>query len=263
MDELLTWLKSDQALGWVQLAGLVLARLLPLLAFSPALGGELLPARLRVALAAALGATFFCALEPTFGAVGTERWFLLALKEALIGFGLALAVQLCFQVLSAVGALFDLARGATLANLLDPLSQAQTPVLGVFLLHAFLALYFAVGGQRVVLDALARSYEAYPLGALLPVAAVGPAAAERWIALLSELFVFSLSLAAPAFALLALLDLALGLAQRFAGRLNVFALGMAVKAWLGAGLLALTVGVVLSDALDGLFETLRVFPLGP
>jgi flagellar biosynthetic protein FliR len=260
MEALLDWLRGDEARQWIQLGSLLLARALPLLVFSPAFGGDLLPARLRVVFAVALGSSFFFAFQPGFAVLSASAWLVLILKEALIGFGLAIAARICFQIVASVGAYFDLARGATLANLLDPLTHAQTPVLGTFLSQTFLALCFTAGGFGFVLDALARSYETYPMTASLPESALGAQATERWLHLFSSSFVLALELAAPAFALLALLDLTLGLAQRFAGRLNVFALGLAVRAWLGVGVLALAVGIVFSDSWAWLRDVLGTTP---
>lgn len=248
LQELIEWLSSAALERLVQLFALVTARVAPIVSLSPAFGGEALGQRLRVALIVALAAVFGLSLEPGFELHDELTLVGLLAKEALVGGSIALLVRLSFDLVAATGALVDQARGATLASVLDPLSRQQSSVLAQFLVLAFSALYFSIGGHAWVLEALARSFAAYPLNELSPAGLWDDDALLGWIALGSELVLAAVMLAAPAIAVVFLLDAALGLAQRLAPSLQVFFLGGTVKGLIGVGVLLLVAST--------LFETL-------
>ena len=65
----------------------------------------------------------------------------------------------------------------------------------------------------------------------------------------------ALLLAAPALVVMSLIDLALGLVNRYAQQLNVFSLTMAIKAWVAIWIVLLSVGVFVAVAMHRLFES--------
>lgn len=257
--ELIEWLSGGSLERFVQLFALVAARVAPLVSLSPAFGGEALPQRLRVALIVALAAVFGLALEPRFERTDELTLLGLLAKEALVGGSLALLVRLVFDLVATCGALIDLGRGATMANVLDPLSRQQSSVLAQFLVLAFSALYFSVGAHAWVLEALTRSFAAYPLNSFAPAELLGEEALRGWIALGSELMLAAVMLAAPTLAVVFLLDAALGLAQRLAPSLQVFFLGGTVKGLIGVGVLLVGASALFDTVLLRAFESLASF----
>ena len=80
-----------------------------------------------------------------------------------------------------------------------------------------------------------------------------------------ELMRISLLLAAPVLCALTLLEVGLGLINRYAPQLNVFTLSLALKSWLAILILALTVGNMAAFILNWLSDQsgfLRTLPLG-
>jgi type III secretion protein T len=61
-------------------------------------------------------------------------------------------------------------------------------------------------------------------------------------------------LAAPALVVMSLIDLSLGLINRFAQQLNVFSLTMPIKSWVGTWLVLLLLGTFLDVITRRLFE---------
>ena len=79
----------------------------------------------------------------------------------------------------------------------------------------------------------------------------------------------TLLLAAPALVVMSIVDLALGLVNRYAQQLNVFSLSMPIKAWLSLWIVLLGLGSVVQFVTDhvsanrGLLNTLqRALPPG-
>jgi len=233
-------------LGLLQIAGLIFARILPIVAFTPLFGGETIPRRMRLGI----GVLLTLALIPGFAAVPAGsldalRYAALTVKEALVGFTLAMFVLVLFETYSAFGALVDLARGATIGNILDPLTRSQQPILSVFFTQLAIVLFFAIGGHRVLLSALADSFILVrPLEAM-PGRLVGAGSTGQIVAMVGEMFLIAVRLSAPVVVVVLLLDVALGLINKAAPQIQVYFLGLTIKGSLGIFmvLLVLALGI--------------------
>ena len=137
----------------------------------------------------------------------------LCLRELLIGAALTLAAALPWAVVYSVGALVDGARvgrpGADRGLLAAPLYGSLA-----------LALFFGLGGARVVVTALAASYELLPLLAapqsLAGAGAASLVASGRSLAVLSgQLLGLALRLALPLLGAQLLAELLLALGRRY------------------------------------------------
>jgi len=223
--------------------GLVATRVFALLTFVPAFGVRSLPPPVRIALAVVLAIVLYPAVAGA-AAIPTSPLAILALaaKEVLVGATLGFAVALSFAALDMAGRLVDATRGATLAEVLDPLSGERTSPLAELHVQVGLLVFLALGGQRALVRALAHSYETAPL-ATFPAAARGLAPlAGGVIRLSADAIAVALVLAAPALVALYLSEIALGLLGRAAPQVGVFFVGMPLRAAVGivAVLFALT-----------------------
>ena len=243
-----------QAVG--QIGGLIFIRLLPVFLLTPLFGGDTMPNRLRLGLTV----VFTAALVPPLLPAGRVvipwlEYFALTVKEALVGLALAIFVLVLFETITSFGALVDLARGATIANVFDPLTHAQESVLAAFFTQLSLALFFSLGGHRILFSAFGDSFVLLRPFELLPRAAAGAAAAEPLIQITGDLFLIALRLAAPAVMILFLMDFALGLINRVAPQIQVFFLSMTMKG--SIGLLVILTGLAfLMDLLTRHFADL-------
>lgn len=250
-----------QALG--QLASLLLARILPLVTWSPMLGGAAVPRTLRTAFLLVL----VMALLPSAAAASELRvlpapvMVALLAKEALWGMTLAYMVTLLHQTLATMGSLADLSRGTTMANVLDPVTQQQESLLGAFFMQAVITLFFTVGAFRIVISALADSLVLMPLQAFVPDAAMGPAAIPAILDPVSQMLQLSLRLAAPVMAVMVLLDVVLALVNRVSPQVQVYFVGLTIKGTLALVVillgLALTVDLVGGHMMDSLARRLQ------
>ena len=222
---------------------------------TPFLGGRLTPATVRLGVAAALVIVLFPQLAPValaLSSMGTVGVVAVLVKEALVGLALGFVVSLVFWAAQTAGWLADTARGASMAEVMVPQSSGRTTPLGSLLLQLSVVLFLALGGHRLFIAALARSYE------VLPITSFPAAGGIRQVALLSvdltaELISLAVVLAAPVIATLVVADLTLGWINRFTPQLNVFFVSMPLKALLGIAALAASAALVigaLPEALD-------------
>lgn len=158
---------------------------------------------------------------------------LVAVREVLIGFALALGIRALVAGAEFAGHLSGFQIGFAYASLVDPQSGARNNLLS--LVYGMLTVFtiFTMDAHHDLLRALALSYEAVPVG----VGAVGTSLAEMVGLLLGVIFRVGLQLAAPVVVVLLIVEVALGLLTRAAPTLNLMAQGFPIR--IAVGLLAL------------------------
>ncbi|MEM1201789.1 MAG: flagellar biosynthetic protein FliR [Acidobacteriota bacterium] len=252
----------DPALGpeaALRLFLLALARWLPVVVLSPVLGGKLVPAAPKMALATLFAVVTLPHLGATVAAPGIAGaaagavavpaglgfWTLL-LKEAFVGLVLGFGSSLIFWGADIAGRFLDNVRGTTTANLMIPHERVQSSLLGDFYFQLFVVLYVAAGGHLVLLGAVFDSYRLVPGLSV----GLGASVATSFIAATGGLLSVAVRLVAPALVVLIAMDVMLGVANRFAPQLNVFFLSMSLKSSVGALVAALGLYVVLAASGD-------------
>jgi flagellar biosynthetic protein FliR len=183
---------------------------------------------------------------------------ILLAKEAVVGISLAFFIMILFEALAAIGALIDLARGATMANVLDPLTQNQQSIIAMFFTQLAIVLFLSIGGIQMLFRALGDSFVLLPPQRLLPsFNVVGPSAADSPIALVGELFLIALKIGAPVVIVILLLDFALSVINRVAPQIQVYFLGMTVKGTLGLLIVLLALGLTVDLFVSHFAEALH------
>ncbi len=225
---------------------LIAARLVPVFAFVPFFGGRLVPAPIRVGIAVA----FALILLPVMGDPVTAAWavdpspVLIAVllgKEILVGLTLGFVASLPFYAADAAGRLADVARGAQQSQILVPQTGERSTPLGDFSLQLAIVVFLLLDGHLLFLQSLATSYEAVPI-LTTPSAAGWGGAGQVAISASAHMIAAAVGLAAPVLAATFLSDLTLGLINRVAPQVQVYFVGMPVKAVLGIFVFMLALG---------------------
>jgi flagellar biosynthetic protein FliR len=227
---------SPQA--FLVLVGLAFARLLSFLVVVPFFGGAAVPARVKVATAAAFVVILYPTLEAglpkegplPFGPVGFAA---LLVKEAFVGFTLGFVASLVFEGIQVAGRVIDFQRGATMAELFAPQLQTRVSEIGQFKLQFAIVLFLVIGAHRVFIEALLRSFELIPATGFPKLAAGWTPAAAFITHLTGSVLAVGIQLAAPAMIALLLTDLFFGIVNRVAPQINVFFLSLPVKMAVG------------------------------
>jgi flagellar biosynthesis protein FliR len=225
------------------------SRTLPLCWMVPIFGGPALPGPLRVGLGLGLGLLCFPLIALQTLPNSVVGWSVLLIHEAAIGVVMGLVIACLFRAVEAAGRLTDVLRGTNLAEVISPLSDDRGSSMGNLFLLLAVIVFWEIGGAGYLATALARSYEAMPLGVVsrsLPV----ENAAWLVVAASAKLIEAALGLAAPVIVALLITDLILGALGRAAPSLPLFFVGMPAKALLGVGMVLLGMG-----SLDGALTT--------
>lgn len=240
------------AYAW--LGVLMLLRVGPIVLFSPAFGGPVVPRRFRVALAVIFAATLAVQL-PSPVSLPTMQLLGLAVKELVVGVAMAIAVTLVFDTFAMAGALIDQFRGAALDEALDPTGGEQTSSLAVFYKLLAVVLFLTAGGYQLLLRAIADSLQWMPL-TVMPATFLAPPAAVDLLTFFGRLLVLAVQLSAPVLIVSVMVDITLALLGRLSPLAGVQSLGPQFKAPLGVVVCLLSLSVAVSRVPDGLSEML-------
>ncbi|MFC4727761.1 type III secretion system export apparatus subunit SctT [Coralloluteibacterium thermophilus] len=219
----------------------------------PLMTAETVPATVRNSFFVSLAIVALpiaAAAAPVQG-MGHALWPLLLVKELFIGIAIGFCFGIVFWALGAAGNVIDTKVGATLAQVFDPIQGHQTSLTGDFLSQLAAWLFMASGAFLVFLDILMSSYVLWPVTSFMP--DLRPAGMHTFIGQFSFLATAMLVIAAPALVIMALVDLSMGLVNRYAPQLNVFALTLPIKSWLSTWIILLMLGVIVEFVLDRLF----------
>jgi flagellar biosynthesis protein FliR len=224
---------------------LLLARLAPLVWLTPLVGLKQTSPVLRATatLALAVGCVPAATLE---GGASLGPRTLLA--ETITGAFFAFFAALPLFALAASGRLVDLARGVAHPGEREIVEGEPSSALGHLMAMTGLALFFSIGGHRLVVRAFAEGLGAVPLGA----ASISRDALFGFATLAGKALFFGVSIALPAFATVLLVELFLGLFARAAPTIPVFHAGMPLRALAGLGAIAITIGLGLRAFADEL-----------
>lgn len=174
------------------------------------------------------------------------------LGEVLVGMTLGLGAAIFVAAAESAGDMLAVQMGLSGANVLDPSTQTQLPVLGHFLGLFVTALILATGGHLFILGALASSVELIPLGA----GVAWEAGSWTVVQLGGTLLALGLKFAAPVIAAMMIGNAALGVLARTVPQLNVLAVAFPLQIGIGLMVLGVTLPLI-AGAFAGFGDTYR------
>jgi flagellar biosynthetic protein FliR len=223
----------------VEVLALTMMRLTGLVLIAPVWSARTVPMRVRTAALLA----FAVCLLPTalIDAPGSARLTPTTfLSEAVIGLAIGIAAACTVAAAEMAGELLAMEIGLSGAALFDPLSQQPTQPLGQFLQLTAVSLLLVSNGHVVMLEALAGSMRAIPVG-VVPNLTAG---LRPIVSLGSSVFEVGLRVAAPVIAAVMLANIALGMLSRAAPALNVMSVAFPLQITVGLLSLSLAFGAI-------------------
>lgn len=148
-------------------------------------------------------------------------------KEIFVGLLIGFMIALPFWIAITMGFLIDTQRGAFMASLITPFFRGRVSPLGTLLAQALTVMFFSTGGFLILLSSLYESYIFWPVPAFFP--NIGSGDFTYFTQAFNNILYFTIFLAAPIVMILFLIDLSMGLINRFVPQLNVFFLSLPIK----------------------------------
>jgi len=210
----------------VRVSGLVL--------FAPFLGSESFPAQIKIALTIALTILLY-PVHASLPIVGdTLSWVVVVSGELLIGLVLGLAVQFVIEAAQIAGQLIGVQAGYSLVTLLDPQTQADTPVMATFNQLVAVLIFLQLNVHHWLLRGLASSFDYLPAGQALAKLRTGSSVLQA----MGSVWLAGVQMAAPVVVATLLIDLTLGFLSKASPQMPVLFIGLSLKNLLALAVLA-------------------------
>ncbi|MFS0688084.1 flagellar biosynthetic protein FliR [Sporosarcina sp. 179-K 8C2 HS] len=232
---------------------LILTRVTAFIVTVPLFSYRAIPTTQRIIFAALLAWMMVYTIDaPDLEIDGT--YILLVIKEATTGLFIGIIAYIVMSAIQIAGGFIDFQMGFAIANVIDPQTGAQSPLLGQFFNALAILLLLTLNGHHMLLDGIFYSYRFIPIDMLWP--AFGE---ERLIEFVIRTFATTFAIAfqmsVPIVATLFLVDLALGITARTVPQLNIFVVGFPIK--IGVSFLVLvTMFTVMIAMMRKLFEVM-------
>ncbi|QJA05525.1 flagellar biosynthetic protein FliR [Thermosulfurimonas marina] len=225
---------------WAFTLTLVFLRVSFFLFFMPLIG-SVVPATVRAALSLVLALSLvFVVPEPLRPPASVLAAGGMMATEALFGAALAFLLRVIFAGIQLGGELVGMQIGFGVAQVIDPVSGVQAPILAqLTYLLAFL-LFLAFDLHHPFLWALGEGLRLLPPGSLKP----RPELFQYLVGEGRVLFEVSLKILAPLLAFMLLLQLALGVVSRFVPQINIMIVSFPLTVGLGLFFFGLTLALV-------------------
>jgi len=232
---------------------LVMIRILAFLYFIPIFSYRNFPSVFRTGLSAYLAAivTFTLGKQP----IDLDGLFiLLALKEVLVGASLGIIGYIMMTAMQVAGGFIDFQMGFAIANVIDPFTGAQSPVMGQYLYLFAILFLLATDGHHLLIDGIVHSFQFIP-----PSGRIAAFGEEKTMLIVSRvfatMFLSGVQIAIPIVGSLFLVDVALAIVSRTVPQMNIFVVGIPAKILISFLLFLIILGPMVA-AVGNLFEIL-------
>ena len=168
-----------------------------------------------------------------------------AAAELAAGLSLGFLATMLFSAFQLAGQHIGQQMGIALADVIDPFSESEVPVIGQFQNSLALLLYVAAGGHRLLVGAVAESFRTVPLGGFR----VTPELVGQLVRASGRILELSFQIAAPVLVALFLSTVALGFVARAVPQMNILMLSFPLQIGLGLGVLIWTLPAAVRFAL--------------
>ena len=234
---------------------LIFLRVAAIVFSAPVLDTDTIPAGFKAGLALAVSIL----LLPAVDAVVTVRdlslmtFFIGVFSEIAIGVTIGLSVKLLFAGIQLAGQIVGYQMGFAVANVVDPATSAQIPILAQFYNLTAMLVFLAINAHHMFFSALVDSY------AILPPLSmhISPQLIGMMMRLAANMFVVAVKVGAPLIAVMLMVSVALGMVARTVPQIHIFIVAMPMKILIGLVFL-LMISPYLTAYLIDLFSSYQV-----
>lgn len=179
-----------------------------------------------------IGFSFFLALV-MFNTVDSANitfddvYLFLLIKEIIVGLLIGLIAYIILSAVQVAGGFIDFQMGFAIANVVDPQTGAQSPLIGQYFYIIALLFLLSVDGHHLLIDGIYFSYDFIPIDGWVNFQ--NDSIADYIIESFNYMFLIAFQMSIPIVGCLFLVDVALGIIARTVPQLNVFVVGLPIK----------------------------------
>jgi flagellar biosynthetic protein FliR len=230
---------------------LIFIRIITCFATWPVFGAANIPVHAKVL--ASLMLTFV--LFPVVGwqklGVGIDSHLVmfLTLKEVFIGMMMGLSVRMVFMAVSVCGELVSLSAGLSADQMFNPSLGHRSTILEQFYILMATMIFFSLHGHYILLSGLVHSFDVVPLSSV----GISLNGFKDASLVVGDIVLLGIKMAAPVFASIFFMNIALGLLSRAAPQINILVTSLAVNVMIGVIVMILALPLV-TESMAGLSE---------
>ena len=217
---------------------LVLTRTSGIFFISPFFGGLTIPANIRAGAAVAIAVLIFPVIVKesiVTAPANILMFFATVMQELIIGWMIGFIAFVVMAAINMSGKIMDLQVGFAVANLMDPNSGQQTPLIGGFLHNLAVIYLLVVNGHHFILAALVESFRSVPIDSIV----WNPALSEFMIDLTAGVFLTGMKIAMPVTFAILITNVGMGILARTMPQMNIFVIGIPMHLMIGLFMLAM------------------------
>ncbi len=222
-------------------AAAILTRALPIglraggtMTFAPVFNNEATPPSVKALFTVALTAILYGSVPAATVPATAGGWVRLAGSEAFVGLMMGLAINLVFEGVQIAGQLTGMQLGFSLASLIDPMTNIETPVVSTFYQIFALLIFLQLNVHHWLLRMLVRSFTYVPVGS----AVVTLIATRELFRFVGAMWLIGVQIAAPVVLATILVDVTVGFLNKASPQLPAMLIGISVKNLMGYGIMA-------------------------
>lgn len=230
---------------------LVFCRITSFIVVAPIFSTRMIPTQFKIGFGAFLSLLTLLSLPDQRSVLFDSIFVIMVLRELLIGLLIGFIAYLFFTIVQVSGQFIDLQMGFGLANVIDPMSGQQSPLLSNLKFMVATLLFLAMNGHHYMLKGIMDSYKYVPLQNKLFESIASGSISTFLMMAVSKMFALAFQMAMPLVVTMFLVDVAMGILAKTAPQFNLFVIGLPTKILLGLFML-----VLLMPSLAYLFRNL-------
>ena len=232
---------------------LIFLRVGAILFSAPIFDNQSAPVIFKVGLALSISFLLFPLLKINVNGFNASlvMFVLMVASEIAVGFLIGFSVRVFFIGIQLAGQIAGFQMGLAIANVVDPASSIQVPILSQFFNLFAMLIFLSLNAHHWFIKALTESFNLVPPlefqinSALVPLV----------LTLAGNIFVVAVKVSAPIIVSLLLTSVALGLLARTVPQMHIFVVAMPLKISVGLVFITLTLpflATFLQDLFSGL-----------
>jgi flagellar biosynthetic protein FliR len=234
---------------------LIFLRVAAIIFSAPVLDTQTIPAVFKAGLALSVSILL---LPVVNGIVSVKDLSLMAfvfgvLCEIAVGVTIGLSVKMLFSGIQLAGQIVGYQMGFAVANVVDPATSAQIPILAQLYNLTAMLLFLAINAHHMFFSALVDSYNILPPLSIH----INPQLVGMIMRLAANMFVVAMKVGAPLIAVMLMVTVAFGMVARTVPQIHIFIVAMPVKIFTGL-VFILMVTPYLTAYLIELFSSFQV-----
>lgn len=205
---------------------------------SPFFGSLNIPKYIRVGTALFMAVAFFPVVDnltqirvpsTIFGYAGV------VLVELFVGWLIGFVAFMVLAAINMAGKIMDLQIGFSMAQVMDPTSGQQSPLIGSFLYNLGIIVFLVTNGHHFLLSALVESFRAIPIMGM----EANPLITDLMVNFTNGIFSTGVKIAMPVTFAILITNVSLGILARTMPQLNIFVVGIPLHITIGMFILGL------------------------